>query len=79
MGPWQGYSTLDELATRIRHEVNTQLFARIVGRMAEAERAQVEALLQVEGQSRRSGHHRLKQAAGRASWSAFREQVAHLA
>jgi len=74
-----GYSTLDELATRIRHEVNTQLFARIVGRMAETEQAQVEALLQVEGQSRRSGHHRLKQAAGRASWSAFREQVAHLA
>ena len=62
-----GYSTLDEMATRIRHEVNTAIFARIVGRMTETERAGVDALLHVGGPSHRSGHYRLKQAAGRAS------------
>ncbi len=74
-----GYSTLDEMATRIRHEVNSAIFARIVGRMTETERAGVDALLHVGGPSHRSGHYRLKQAAGRASWSAFRAQVAHMA
>jgi hypothetical protein len=73
-----GYSTLDELAARIRHEVNTELFTRIVGRMTETERAGLEGLMEVGGPSRRSGHYRLKQAAGRASWSAFRVQVDHL-
>lgn len=73
-----GFSTIDKLVARIRHEVNAALFNQIVGRMTEAERAGVESLLQVRP-SQKSGHSRLKRAAGRASWSAFREQVAYLA
>ena len=59
--------------------MNTALFARIVGRMTEAERARVDGLLDVGGPSAKSGHYRLKETAGRASWSAFRAQVAHMA
>jgi len=73
-----GYSTLDEMASRIRAEVNTALFEQIVARMPLAERVGVEALVRVEGPGRKSGLNRLKQAAGRASWSAFRGQVGHL-
>ena len=73
-----GYSTLDELASRIRNEVNTAIFERIVARMALPDRLRLEALLEVAGPAAKSLFNRLKQPAGRASWTAFREQVAHL-
>jgi len=72
-----GYSTLDELAARIRNEVNTAIFERIVARMALPDRFRLEGLLEVGGPTAKSLFNRLKQSAGRASWTAFREQVAH--
>ena len=73
-----GYATLDELAARIRHDVNTAMFERVGARIALPDRIALEGLLDVAGPSAKSAFYRLKQAAGRASWSAFREQVAHL-
>jgi len=52
-----GYTTLDELAATIRHEVNNELFARIVARMTGTERAGAEALLRVDGKTE-SGKNR---------------------
>lgn len=73
-----GYSTLDEMTERIRNEVNIAIFERVVARMALPDRKRLEALLEAAGPTAKSRFNRLKQAAGRASWSAFREQVAHL-
>ena len=71
------FSTLDEIAARIRAEVNTGMFARILARMRQPE------VLRVNGCWRswavgKSPFDRLKRPAGKASWSKFREQVAHL-
>lgn len=73
-----GFATLDELAARIRHDVNTAMFERVGARIALPDRIALEGLLDVAGPGAKSAFHSLKQAAGRASWSAFREQVAHL-
>ncbi len=73
-----GFSTLDELAGRIRHDVNSAMFERVGARIALPDRIALEDLLEVDRPGAKSAFHRLKQAAGRASWSAFREQVAHL-
>jgi TnpA family transposase len=72
------FSTLDEMTSRIRAEVNTAIFERVVGRIPLAERLGLESLLDVAGPAGKSLFNRLKQAAGRASWSAFREQVKYL-
>ncbi|MCA1697478.1 MAG: DUF4158 domain-containing protein [Actinobacteria bacterium] len=72
------FSTLDEIAGRIRREVNTMMFERVGGRIALGDRIALDELLEVGGPASKSAFHRLKQVAGRASWSAFREQVAHL-
>jgi hypothetical protein len=74
-----GYSTLDELASRIRREVNTAIFERVVARMLLPDRLRLEALLEVRSPAAKTPFNRLKQPAGRASWTAFREQVQHLA
>ena len=73
-----GFATLDELAARIRHEVNSAMFERVGARVALPDRIVLEGLLDVDGPGSKSAFHRLKQVAGRASWSGFREQVAHL-
>jgi hypothetical protein len=73
-----GFWTLDELAARIRQDVNSAMFERVGARIALPDRIVLEGLLDVDGPGSKSAFHRLKQAAGRASWSAFREQVAHL-
>jgi hypothetical protein len=73
-----GFSTVDEIAARIRHDVNTAMFERVGARIALSDRIALEGLLDVDGPGSKSAFDRLKQAAGRASWSAFREQVAHL-
>jgi Domain of unknown function (DUF4158) len=73
-----GFWTLDRMASEIRLDVNTALFEQITGRMTELEARRINTLLKVTGGSRKSAYDRLKQAAGRASWSGFREQVKHL-
>ncbi|HEY5318745.1 MAG TPA: DUF4158 domain-containing protein [Solirubrobacteraceae bacterium] len=65
------FSTLDEMAARIRREVNTAMFERIDGRIALPDRVRLEDLLQVVGPSAKTPYNRLKTAAGRASWSGF--------
>jgi hypothetical protein len=74
-----GFSRLDRMTSRIRSEVNTAMFELIVSRISLPDRVRLEALLEVVGPKGKSEFNRLKQAAGRASWSAFREQVQHLA
>jgi hypothetical protein len=72
------FSTLDAMAVRIRREVNTAMFERIDSRIGLPDRVGLEALREVAGPTAKSPFNRLKQPAGRASWSGFREQVAHL-
>ncbi|MGH9070759.1 MAG: hypothetical protein ACRDX8_06235, partial [Acidimicrobiales bacterium] len=73
-----GFSTLNEMAAQIRAEVNTAIFETIESRMSAHDATRLNALLEVVVASRKSQFDQLKQAAGRASWSAFRGQVAHL-
>jgi hypothetical protein len=72
------FSTLDAMAGRVRREVNTAMFERIDGRIGLPDRVGLEDLLEVAGPVAKSPFSRLKRPAGRASWSAFREQVARL-
>ncbi len=72
------FSTLDEIVSRIRREVNAGMFERIDGRIGLHDRVRLETLLEVTGQGAKTPYNRLKQPAGRASWSGFREQVEHL-
>ena len=72
------FSTLDEMAARIRREVNTAMFEQVASRIGLPDRVRLEALLEVAGPAAKSPFNRLKAPAGRASWSGFREQVAHL-
>ncbi|MDQ6836937.1 MAG: DUF4158 domain-containing protein [Actinomycetota bacterium] len=73
-----GFSTLNEMSARIRAEVNAAIFERIVGRITDTDMARLDGLLVVTGPARKSGFNRLKQSAGKASWSAFLAQVEHL-
>jgi hypothetical protein len=73
-----GFSTLDELASRIRREVNTGMFERVDRRIGLPNRVGLESLLDVSGSAGKTPFNRLKQAAGRASWSGLREQVEYL-
>jgi TnpA family transposase len=72
------FSTLDEIASRVRREVNTGIFTRVAGRIALPDRVGLESLLDVVGPAVKTPFNRLKQPAGKASWSGFREQVEHL-
>ncbi|MFI6803073.1 hypothetical protein [Streptosporangium canum] len=65
-----GYTTLEDLATSIRAEVN----AMILERRGEAGRARMEGLL-IVGPDGKSTFNRLKKPAQRATWSRFRDQV----
>ncbi|MEV4251360.1 DUF4158 domain-containing protein [Streptosporangium canum] len=44
-----GFTTLDEMATRIRARVNAEIFARVVGRMGPDDRERIGALLTTAG------------------------------
>jgi Domain of unknown function (DUF4158) len=59
------FSTLDEIASRIRREVNTGMFERIDGRIGLPDRVGLEALLQIAGAGVKTPFNRIKQAAGR--------------
>jgi hypothetical protein len=74
-----GYTTLDELAARVRAEVNTELFATIGARLTGTDRAGLERLLEVDPATRRSGYDRLKQPAKAATLTKFKQHLAHLA
>jgi hypothetical protein len=73
-----GFSTLDEMATRIRAEVNAEVFALIAERMGADGRQRMQALLSTAGLDGRSMFNRLKKPAQRASWSRFKAQAEYL-
>ena len=54
------------------------MFERIAARIGLPDRVGLEALLEAVGPSSKTPYNRLKQPAGKASWSGFREQVEHL-
>ena len=72
------FSTLNKMTSRIRAEVNRQLFQTIVGRLTVAQRVGLERLLRVVGPERTSGFNELTRPAGSPTWSHLREQVAYL-
>jgi Domain of unknown function (DUF4158) len=59
-----GFSTLDEMATRIRAEVNAEIFALITRRMGTDGRQRTQALLSTAGLDGRSMFNRLKKPVG---------------
>ncbi len=73
-----GYTTLDKMATSIRAEHNTALFARVDGLIARPDRAGLTQLLVVDPTSRRSRFDRLKDPAKAASLGKFKLRLAHL-
>jgi Tn3 transposase DDE domain len=72
------FSTLDEIASRIRREVNAAIFEQVASQIALPDRVRLDALLDVVGPTAKRPFNRLRAPAGRATWSGFREQVAHL-
>ena len=71
------FSTLDAMESKLRGEVNAQIFKRIWVRLGPDGRARLEALLVVGGDGK-SDLNRLKESAGRATWTKFKEQAEHL-
>jgi hypothetical protein len=72
-----GFSTLNEMAARIRAEVNASLFTTLWQRLGPAERRRIEGLLEIAPDGK-SWMNRLKQPAQRSSWSRFRKQAGHM-
>jgi len=72
------FSTLDEMASRIRGEVNGEMFAGIVGRAGPAGVARLDGLLDPVGPGGKTDLDRVKRSAPRPSWSNFRKQLDHL-
>ncbi|MFF9142121.1 DUF4158 domain-containing protein [Streptomyces albogriseolus] len=68
------FRTLDEMAARIRREVNEDIFATIRSRMTLQDQARLQGLLDVGGLEGKSGLNRLKKPAKRPSWSHLKEQ-----
>lgn len=73
-----GYTTLDELATTVRREVNHGIYATVHSRISETDRAVLTGLLRVDPVTRRSLFDELKRTAAAATVSRFREHAAHL-
>ena len=73
-----GFTTLNEIAARIRAEVNASLVTTIWQRLGSAERRRIEGLLEIAPDGK-SWMNRLKQPAQRSSWSRFRKQAQHMA
>jgi hypothetical protein len=72
------YSTLDDMATTIRAEVNEAIFAGITARMGPEGRLRAQGLLATAASDGRSMFNRLKKPAQRATWSRFRAQAEYL-
>ena len=73
------FSTLDELATTIRAEVNAGIFTQIVERMGPRAAQRLQGLLTVAAPGGMSMFQRLKKPAQRATWSRFKAQAEYLA
>lgn len=71
------FSTLDAMESKVRGEVNAQICRRIWVRLGPDGRARLAALL-VVGSDGKSDLQRLKQPAGRATWTKFKAQAEHL-
>lgn len=72
------FSTLDEMATSVRAEVNAQIFAGIVARMGPDGQQRAQGLLDTSGPDGRSMFNRLKKPTQRATWSRFKAQAGYL-
>jgi hypothetical protein len=68
------FSTANEIASRVRREVNTGMFERIDGRIGLPDRLSLESLLDAVGPAVKTPFNRLKQPAGKASWAGRRTQ-----
>jgi hypothetical protein len=73
-----GFSTLDEIAGRVRAEVNRGMLSGIVARMSQPEVLRANGLLEQVESDGKTRFDWLKRSAGKASWSHFREQVEHM-
>ena len=73
-----GYSTLDEMAARVRAEVNGVIFEGIDAAMTDSDRARLDRLLRVDPVTRRSAFDQLKVTARAATVSKFKAHLAHL-
>jgi TnpA family transposase len=73
-----GFSTLNEIAGRVRAEVNRGMFSAIVARMTQPEVLRANNLLEGLEADGKTRFDWLKRSAGKASWAHFREQVGHL-
>jgi hypothetical protein len=58
-----GYSTLDEMAARIREEVNSSIFAMVAGRVGPAGATRLDETLLTGGPGTKSAFNRLKKTA----------------
>jgi hypothetical protein len=72
------FSTLDEMASRIRGEVNGEIFAAITGRVGPRGVAVLDGLLDPVGPGGRTDLDKVKRSAPRPSWSNYRKQIDHL-
>ncbi|MEU6641705.1 Tn3 family transposase [Saccharomonospora sp. NPDC046836] len=73
-----GFSTLDRMATAIRTETNTALYAMVAARIDLAGKARLARLLWLDPTSRRSDFDRLKTPAKAATLGKFKLRLAHL-
>ena len=72
------FSTLDKMTSRIRGEVNGQMFAQIVSRAGPSGVGSMLALLELRGPGGKTDFDRLKRSAPRPSWTNFRKQLDQL-
>ena len=69
------FSTLDKMASRIRGEVNGEIFAGITGRAGPSGVGSLQALLEPKGPRGKTDLDRLKRSAPRPTWTNFRKQL----
>jgi TnpA family transposase len=74
-----GYTTLDALASKVRTEVNNELFALVVSRLDEEDRERLLGLLRVASGERRSGYDKVKDTARNPSIGKLKLWLEHLA
>ena len=72
------FSTLDKMASRIRGEVNGEIFAGITGRAGPSGVGSLQALLEPKGPRGKTDLDRLKRSAPRPTWTNFRKQLDQL-
>lgn len=73
------YSTLDALASRVRTEVNLEIFEMVAGRLSEEDWTRLLALIEIVGLSRKSLFDQLKRPPKAPTWSHLKDMIKHLA